>query len=123
MKTGQSMEDTKKMGTRYPNAHSIRSGVYSGTLDLDPFEEVTLGLFKSLPKATTNIFYHTMGNVPKLGKIVDMMRNVMIQQCEVTQGNFLGMATIQQDRQLSKRVHNFGSHIDPPRPYQRGKSP
>ena len=68
MKNGPSIEDTKKMGTRYPNAHSIRIGVDRGTLDLDPFEEVTLGLSKSLPKTVTNIFSHTMAMHPNLAK-------------------------------------------------------
>ena len=48
-------------------------GVYNGMLDLDPFvplEELTQGLSKSLHKATTNAFPHTMGNAPKLGRVI-----------------------------------------------------
>ena len=44
-------------------------GVYNGMLDLDPFtplDEVTEGLSKSLHKAATNAFPHTMANPPKL---------------------------------------------------------
>ena len=48
-------------------------GVYNGMLDLDPFaplEELTQGLSKSLHKAATNAFTHTMDNPPKLGRVI-----------------------------------------------------
>ena len=42
-------------------------------LDLDPFiplEEVTHGLSKSLPKASTNAFPHTTDDAPRLGSVI-----------------------------------------------------
>ena len=48
-------------------------GVYNGMLDVDPFTplvEVTQGLSKSLHKSAPTAFPHTMGNTPKLGRVI-----------------------------------------------------